>query len=407
MLSAPEQSVCAALAARDAAMRQDLAAHVAIPTGHNHRPGLDAYRGLLLDRLTALGGQAEFVPGTPRPWWISGPNGKPTQESHIPPTVIVRKAGTLPAGGQRVMLAGHLDTVFPPDGRFASLSVAPDGQTAIGPGVVDMKGGILIAINALEALAEIGIDLPWTFCLNSDEETGSYHSQAALRMAAREADIGLALEPALPDGSLAVQRKGSAQFYIEAQGRSAHAGRDFASGISAVYALAEAMLKVERLIDLERGLTVNVGPLKGGAVTNAVPDRAAAWGNVRYPTPEDGEAFQRAMASLAGQDARGAQIIVEQSFNRPAKPMTPATMALAEHARATAEALGQTLPFASTGGVCDGNILQDAGLPTIDTLGVRGGGLHTEQEWIDLRSLVERSQLLACLILRLAGLTNR
>lgn len=384
-------------------MRRDLAAHVAIPTGHNHLAGLGEYRSLLLDRLAALDGEPEFIPGSPRPWWIGGPNAKAIAQESIPPTVIVRKAGRLPAGGMKALLAGHLDTVFHPEGPFRSLTIAADGATATGPGVVDMKGGILIAVNALEALKECGIDLPWVFCLNSDEETGSYFSEPALRLAAREADVGLALEPALPDGSLAVERKGSGQFYIEARGKSAHAGRDFEHGISAVYALAEALLGAERLIDLPQGVTVNVGPIVGGGATNAVPDRAAAWGNVRYPSPEQGEALSAAFAQLAGRDKRGAEIIVERSFNRPAKPMTDATLGLAERARSAAEDLGQSLPFASTGGVCDGNILQDAGLPTIDTLGVRGGGLHTEQEWIDLRSLVERSQLLACLLMRLGA----
>lgn len=384
-------------------MRADLERHVAIPTGHNHRAGLDEYRGLLLDRLTTLGGEVETVPGEARPWWIGGPGVREIAAEDIPATAIVRKSGDLGADGRRALLAGHLDTVFPPDGGFRSLSVSSDGATATGPGVVDMKGGILIAVNALEALAECGVDLPWVFSLNSDEETGSYFSEAALRRAAGYADVGLALEPALPDGSLAVERKGSGQFYIEARGKSAHAGRDFDKGISAVYALAEAMLKAEELVDLEHGVTVNVGPLVGGSATNAVPEHAAAWGNVRYPSPELGEALGEAFDRIAGLDGRGAEVVVERSFNRPAKPMTEGTRALAESARAVAESLGQELPFASTGGVCDGNILQDAGLPTIDTLGVRGGGLHTEQEWIELRSLVERSQLLACLLMRLGS----
>lgn len=398
-----EQSVCGVLASRAGLMRDDLARHVAIPTGHNHTPGLEEYRGIVVDRLVSLGGVPELIPGDTRPWWIGGPGAREVPRDRIPPTVIVRRSAPQRPGSRRALLAGHLDTVFPPDARFRRMESSGDGRTATGPGVVDMKGGILIALNALEALGECGIDLPWLFVLNSDEETGSYFSERALRTAAREADVGLALEPALPDGSLAIERKGSGQFFIEARGTSAHAGRDFDKGVSAVYALAEALLKAESLVDLENGVTVNVGPIVGGSATNAVPDRAGAWGNARYPTPELGEALGRAMDQIAGMDGRGASISVERSFNRPAKPITEGTRSLAELARTIAVSLGQELPFASTGGVCDGNILQDAGLPTIDTLGVRGGGLHTEQEWIELDSLVERSQLLACLLARLGG----
>jgi glutamate carboxypeptidase len=138
-----------------------------------------------------------------------------------------------------------------------------------------------------------------------------------------------------------------------------------------------------------------------------VPDRARAWGNVRFTNAEVGEDLGRALQAMATPDGDLPRIEVRRSFNRPAKPLTPATEALALRARGVAEDLGQKLPFGRTGGVCDGNNLQAAGLPTIDTLGVRGGGLHTPQEWIELASLVERCQLLAVLIMRLQPSTDR
>jgi len=147
---------------------------------------------------------------------------------------------------------------------------------------------------------------------------------------------------------------------------------------------------------------VNIGSLQGGAATNAVPDLARAWGNVRYPSPEEGEALRRRLESRQTAENALPQLIVRCTFNRPAKPITPKVQRLAERACVAAEALGQRLPFAKTGGVCDGNILQDAGLPTIDTMGVRGGGLHTTGEWIEIPSLVERRQLLAVLLARLS-----
>jgi glutamate carboxypeptidase len=165
--------------------------------------------------------------------------------------------------------------------------------------------------------------------------------------------------------------------------------------------LARTLTALERLSDAETGVTVNVGPLKGGEATNAVPDYAAAWGNVRFPTKELGDRLGAAMDGLSDEAGALPRVEIRRSFSRPAKPLIPETEALALRARAAAEDLGQELPFAHTGGVCDGNIMQDAGLPTIDTLGVRGGDLHRTSEWIDLSSLVERSQLLAVLLLRL------
>ncbi len=152
-----------------------------------------------------------------------------------------------------------------------------------------------------------------------------------------------------------------------------------------------------------RGQVISVGPLKGGPATNVVPDHAAAWGNVRFTTPAARDELAAKLESIetvkAGQLPR---VVVRRSFNRPPKPLTPQVQTLALAAKTAAEDLGQNLPFGVTGGVCDGNILQDAGLPTIDTLGVRGGGLHTPQEWIELASLVERCQLVAILLARLA-----
>jgi len=379
-------------------MTADLARHVSIPTGKNFSEGLDTYRAIIVDRLEALGARSEEIPGDPRPDWISGradapPDGAP------PPTVVCRRDEP---GAPRILLAGHLDTVFDPAGSFRELTIASDGATAVGPGVVDMKGGVLIAVVALEALADAGIDLPWTFLLNSDEEMGSYASDRALRAEAPKHRFGLALEPALPDGSLAVARKGSGQFMVEVQGRAAHAGRDFEKGVSAVYALAHAIVRIEAINDPTRGVTLNVGPITGGGATNIVPDHAAAWGNARFPDKDAGDAVARALDALTTAPHSMPRLTVLRSFNRPAKPLIPATERLAMIAREVADSIGQWLPFASTGGVCDGNILQDAGLPTIDTLGVRGGDLHTNREWIDLASLTERATLLACLLERLS-----
>lgn len=399
-----ESSLCIEIAGRGDALLDDLIWHVACPTGGNNTEALTSTRDLLCGRAAALGATLELVPGEARPGWLYGERGG--SSAPLPPTAICRResAGTGErAGGHPILIAGHLDTVHDPNGVFQGLTLSADGRTGVGPGCVDMKGGLVIALHALEALETCGHRIPWTLLLNSDEETGSYHSRAAIqREAARVAGlggVGFALEPATPDGGLVTERAGSGQFMIEVKGTSAHVGRDFASGVSAVTALAEILVRVATLSDGARGVIVNVGPIEGGTATNVVPDRARAWGNVRFPTPEaaaDLEAQLRA-ASITGTRA---QSTLTTSFARPAKPLTPGTLRLAELCRAVATDLGQSLPFSKTSGVCDGNLMQEAGLPTLDTLGVRGGGLHTPQEWIEVPSLVERCQLLAIFMLR-------
>lgn len=270
---------------------------------------------------------------------------------------------------------------------------------------MDMKGGIVLAIAALEALEEVGIPCSWTFLLNADEETGSYCSDRALRAQAATHDVGLAFEPAMPDGGLVVARPGSGQFMLEVRGRAAHVGRDFANGISAVNALAERLLQIAAMPKPDQGLIVSVGPIDGGTAANIVPDRARAWGNVRFPDQSAADRLLHELESLATPSTHShlPSARLRSSFSRPPKPLTPRVEQLAILARRTAQDLGQTLPFGTTGGVCDGNNLQAAGLPTIDTLGVKGGGAHTTDEWIDLSSLVERGQLVALLLARLAG----
>ena len=217
-----------------------------------------------------------------------------------PATLVARREGT----GPRVLIVGHLDTVHDPHGSFQTLTASTDGRTVVGPGAVDMKGGLVIAMTALEALAEADTQPSWTVLLNSDEETGSFCSDAILPDEARRHDLGIVLGPALPGGGLALERGGSGQFMVEVFGRAAHAGREFTKGISAVVKLAAVIQALHELVASDDGVIVNIGPLKGGRVTNTVADHAAGWGNVRYPDAARGEAYRRraveAVASLSG-----------------------------------------------------------------------------------------------------------
>lgn len=403
-LSAHESAIAAALTARRDAMLRDLRDLVNIPTGPNSADGLARARSWFESRLRALGATLETIPGDPRPAWLGADAIGPP-----PPALVARGAASSAQGSKRILLAGHLDTVHPADSPFNAFTL--EGDRARGPGVVDMKGGLVIALHALEVLAAHACLPPWGFVLNSDEETGSFCSDAALRRIARDFDVGLALEPAMANGGLVTHRPGSGQFMIEVRGRAAHVGRDFTSGVSAVNALAQCITRVAALADPAQGLLASIGPISGGHATNVVPDLARAWGNFRFPSPEQGERMAAALRSLASAQtldqslSQGhAHIRVEVSLNRPAKPLTPATQHLAAIAQSAAADVGLTLPLGSTGGVCDGNNLQAAGLSCIDTLGVMGGGLHTTDEWTDLATIARRAALLALCILRAASL---
>jgi glutamate carboxypeptidase len=398
-LSAIERDLGARLAARRPRMEADLAEWVAIPTGSGHEPGLTRFRALLRARLSALAGEIAEFPGDPRPAWIV----QPGQSADAPPPVALR--ATLRGGsGRAVLITGHLDTVHDPHGAFQTLSRGADGR-AVGPGAIDMKGGLVILVHALEVLAEAGIAPAWTVLLNSDEETGSLHSQRVIRAEARacaaRGGFGLAMEPSLPDGSLVLERLGSATFRIECEGRAAHAGRDFAQGVSAVNALAARILDAAQLVDLDAGTVVNIGPLEGAKATNIVADRARAWGNARFRDAAREEVVKRGLLGLAtAADAPLPRTRIEYESNRPAKPETPVVRALAEEVRTIGEALGEKVGFGKSGGVSDGNLMQAEGLPTLDTMGPRGGNLHRTDEYIDLDSLVPRAATLAILLAR-------
>lgn len=420
-LTDAEQRVCAAVSARRAALVEDLRLHVGLPTGGGNASGLARSRELLAARARRLGASVEVKTGDPRPVWLYGEPGYGGRGADMPKAAGVPGAETGSAavavcrrervGGEDrrpVLVCGHLDTVHDPLGPFQKLTIAPDGRTATGPGCADMKGGLVIGMGALEALEECGVRLPWTLVLNSDEETGSYRSRRTIfEEAARVAaagGVGVALEPAGARGELIVERAGSGQFFIEAHGRAAHVGRDFRSGVSAVNALAGLIVRIAALGRSDEGLIVNIGPIDGGTATNVVPDRARAWGNVRFPDRAAAKRFEEDLRAAAGSVVGpGLSVEVAIDLSRQAKPRTVGVDRLASIAQTVSEQLGRELPLGATAGVCDGNVMQSAGLATLDTLGVRGGGLHTTDEWIEMDSLVERCQLLALFLMRATG----
>ncbi len=394
-----ETEIAARLRERQGAMERDLAEWVAIPTCSGHEPGLSRFRAIMRARLAALGADISEISGEQRPAWLVQP-GQSADASPPPALRAVLRGGS----GRRVLLTGHLDTVHDPYGSFQTLTRSSPTR-AVGPGAIDMKGGLVIMVHALEVLAELGVTPAWTVLINSDEETGSLHSKVAIRAEARACaaagGIGLAMEPALPDGALVTERLGSASFRIECEGRAVHAGRDFANGVSAVNALAARILDAAKLVDLEQGTVVNVGPLEGGKTTNVVADRARAWGNARFRDGAREDVLKRGLLALAtAADAPLPRTRIEYESNRPAKPETAAVRALAEEIRVIGESLGQKVGFGKSGGVSDGNLMQAEGLPTLDTMGPVGGNLHRTDEYIELDTLAPRAAMLAILLAR-------
>jgi glutamate carboxypeptidase len=258
------------------------------------------------------------------------------------------------------------------------------------------------ALRAFERTAA-ALNIGWTVVLNPDEEIGSPSSTPLLHELAREHDVGLVYEPALPDGSLAGTRGGSGTFDLVLRGRSAHVGRAFDEGRSAMHLAGEVVALLANFNQAD-GVTVNVGRIDGGGPVNQVADVAVVRLNVRVADAEKQQAIEndlrRLVTVLNRRDGFAAEL--HGDFLSPPKPMTPATQTLFDRVKTCGDRLGLDITWNATGGCCDGNKLQAVGLPTVDTLGVRGGGLHSDQEFVLLDSLVERTKLSVTLLHDLA-----
>ncbi len=301
------------------------------------------------------------------------------------------------APGAPVFLIGHTDTVFPRR-SFEGFEVA--GQTARGPGAFDMKGGLVVGVFALEALARAALlrHVAVRGMFVSDEEVGSPDSGSHLRARAATAACALGLEAGRPGDAIVTARKGVAAVHVEATGVAAHAGNDHRTGRSAVWALARFVDRAQSLTDHERGVTVNVGVFQGGTAKNIVPDRAAADVDLRYATEQDGDLLYRGLEAAAQEAAAavdGTRIQLVKTAWRPPMVRSPASAALAaEYGLCQEEAgLGSgEAPLA--GGGSDACTTSAAGVPSIDGLGPRGAGYHTHEERVELDSLVPKATAL-------------
>jgi glutamate carboxypeptidase len=297
---------------------------------------------------------------------------------------------------QPVLVLGHLDTVWP-SGTLKTMPCRLSEGRLFGPGTLDMKAGVAMALTALEMLSEAQLlNREIVLLLNSDEEVGSPVSRPITERLAGECSAVYVMEPA-QGLACKTARKGTGDWRIEVHGQAAHAGVDFQKGVSAILELARIVEKVSGWTDLKRGLTVSVGVAGGGTKTNVVPAEAWAEVDVRIARMADGPRIERKFAGLKATDKR-CTLTVTGGINRPPMERSRGTVLLYQRARSLAADLGFTLDEASTGGASDGNFTSALGIPTLDGLGGVGEGAHAKHESIVVEHLAPRTALLAGLL---------
>jgi glutamate carboxypeptidase len=298
--------------------------------------------------------------------------------------------------GKRILLLGHMDTVWPAGEIVSRPFKIADGR-AQGPGVFDMKAGIVLMWLALGALKH----KPVTVLLTSDEEIGSPSSREDIENEALQCKVVLVLEPSLPGGALKTARKGNGRFTIKAIGRAAHAGIEPEKGVNAIEELSHHILRVQGMTDLNRGTTVTVGVVQGGTRSNVVPAEAAAEVDVRVTSMEEAERVATSIKNLTPKIPE-ARLEIRGSMNRPPMERTADTARLFHLARKLSAEIGIDLKEGATGGASDGNFTSAVGIPTLDGLGAVGGGAHAVEEWVEIDSLPARAALVAGLIRELS-----
>ena len=394
----PQQEALIAPIEQDA-MLAHACAWSAINTGTANLDGLAELAGKLADAFAALPGEIELV--DPAPVTAIDPDGSEV-ERRFGQHLVLR---VRPEAERRLLFTGHMDTVFPKDHPFQDQQWL-DADTLNGPGLADMKGGIavilhtLMAFEASEHAPRIGYDV----LINSDEETGSLSSAPLIEQLAQGKYAALTYEPsALPDGTLAHARGGSGNYSLTVTGKSAHAGRNPQDGRNAIVAAAALVLGLKQLQSEE--CPVNPAKIDGGAANNVVPDHAVLRFNIRPKSPDAAAQFEAGLATLIGDIQQSHEVSIHRhgGITRPPKPVDRRAQKLFDLVRDCGASLGQQIGWQSSGGVCDGNNIAATGVPVVDTMGVRGGAIHSPNEFMIVSSLRERVALSALVLHKLAS----
>ena len=349
---------------------------VQLESPSNDKAAVDRLGAFLAEEYRAAGAQVEIVPNA-------------TTGDHI-----IARWGSGPGG---ILLMHHMDTVFPL-GTLEHMPFYEKDVCLFGPGVLDMKGGIVVSLAAITMLKASGdLTRPVTVLVTSDEEIGSETSQELIKSLAKEAALVLVMESGLLDGSLKTWRKGVGDFLVKVKGRAAHAGGAHQEGRNAIEELAHQVLAIQKMTDYEKGTTLNVGVIKGGSVSNVVPEEATAEVDFRVLIPEEAGRVAKAMQALKPVTP-DTVLTVSGGLNRPPMPEDALMKATFERAREIAAGIGQHIKAGGSGGGSDGNFVAPLGIPLLDGMGTYGEGLHSEREYIFTRSLPERAALTAALI---------
>lgn len=394
-----EQSVLDHVAAREAAIIGRAVEWANVNSGSRHADGLSAVLTLLEGAARALPGAVERIPTSGST--TVADDGSVREDAHADALKLTCR----PDAPLQVVLTGHYDTVFPETSGFQTVVTRADGALN-GPGIADMKGGISVLLAALEAF-ETHPDrerVGWTVLLSPDEEIGSPASAPLLAELGARGHVGMTYEPALADGTLAGERKGSGNYHLIVTGKAAHAGRAFHEGANAVAGAAIIAARLHGLNGQREGVTVNVAKISGGGPLNVVADNAVVRFNVRVPDAQSSAWISETVRQIATEPPfPGLALDLHGGMTRAPKPMDASQTALFEAVKETGALLGQTIAWKPSGGVCEGNNLHAAGLPNIDTLGVLGGDIHSDQEFAWPASFVERAQLSALILCKIAS----
>lgn len=372
-----------------------------VNSGSLNKEGVDEIGRLLSIELESLGFNLTTLPGAV----IEMPS---CPGSNYAIDVTDHILANKPGNGKKLLLMGHMDTVFPPNSPFQEFSRS--GDVMYGPGVADMQGGLVVMLYALKALQAAGEldDMALSVFLNSDEEIGSLTSRKYLEEQAPLHDYGLVYESS-GSNNMVRKRKGLGQARFVVNGKASHAGGAHQQGRSAIKELAYKIVEIEQMTDYESGVTVNVGVVSGGEARNTIAPCAEALIDLRYPEPQQGidavDQFEAIFNSVLSYPGDSGEISTNSwtNLHRPPKIPTAESDYLLEKTIAIARLLGQELGVSDSGGGTDGSLTQAAGLPTLDSLGVSGTGAHSNREQARVSSLVERAKLSAVLIHRLSA----
>ncbi len=370
-------------------MRQKLIAWAQICSGSGHIPGLQAMGAALIEAFDGLPVTAQHIDLKPHQQlsdqgqWQAVPLGQALYWQ------------CRPGARQRVLLVGHMDTVFGPEHSFQKVS--DEGEIIKGPGVSDMKGGLLVMLYALLAWEQQAehAKLGWDVLITPDEELGSPQSRDILAKLGPEHSMALVFEPAMNSkGTLVSTRKGSGKFTLTAKGQAAHVGRAFAQGVNAICAMAQMVNQIHNWNRERCSIIINVGTIHGGDAVNRVADFCLCRLDVRTDDEADCQWFRERMQNLMDEfnQQQGLSVELHGDFGRPAKPWTEKTEKAFSLLEKAGKKLGITIEHQATGGCCDGNNLS-TWCGVIDTLGVCGGGIHSQDEFVQASSLVTRAQL--------------